>query len=196
MIRRRSILTLSLLVLVAAFSATAADVPDAAKAGVKAPDLKKLDAAEEVEGAGKKPAPKGKPGAVKASPLKPGAAKPAAAKPDPIMALPDWVTPLPGFQPGPGGRKWTEDDVEKWEINGTAPGEPREVAENWVKAAKEHFRDVTTNEATVNGALTITASAKYLKEEQLEHKVELEVKPGKGGKASAVKLTYSIGGEP
>ena len=147
MIRRRSILTLSLLVLVAAFSATAADVPDAAKAGVKAPDLKKLDAAEEVEGAGKKPAPKGKPGAVKASPLKPGAAKPAAAKPDPIMALPDWVTPLPGFQPGPGGRKWTEDDVEKWEINGTAPGEPREVAENWVKAAKEHFRDVTTNEA-------------------------------------------------
>lgn len=204
-------LTLSLLAALAtAFSAAAADDLDpetraaleaarkaSEKAGVKTPDLKKLmEEADEADAAEKKPVAKGKPGAVKAAPLKPAAAKPATEKPEPLKALPDWVTPLPGFQLAPGGKRWTEDEVEKGEISGTVPGAPREVAEGWAKAAKEHFRGVTTNDVTVNGALTMTVFATYLKEELLEHKVELEIKPGKGGKTSAVKLTYSIGGEP
>lgn len=200
------VFTLSLLAALAtAFPAAAADDLDpetraafeaarqaAEKAGVKLPDLKKLmEEADAADAADKKPVAKGK----AAAKDKAGAAK-APAKPEPLKALPAWITPLAGFQAAPGGKKWTEDEVEKGEISGTAPGAPREVAESWAKAAKEHFRGVTTNDVTINGALTMTIFATYLKEEQLEHRVELEIKPGKGGKTSAVKLSYSIGGEP
>ncbi len=184
----------------AAFSIQAADLDAetkaaleaARKAGVQLPDLKKLmEEADAEDAVDKKPGGKDKPAAKD----KAGGAN-AAANQEALKVLPAWITPLPGFKPAPGGKKWTESDVEKGEISGSVPGAAREVAESWAKAAKEHFRGVTTNAVTVNGALTMTIFATYLNEEQLEHKVELEIKPGKGGKTGAVKLSYSIGGEP
>jgi hypothetical protein len=114
----------------------------------------------------------------------------------PLKALPDWIPPITGLKLAPDGKKWTEEEVEHGALSGTVPGAPREVAEAWRVAAKEVFRDVTINDTTINGALTVTVFATYLKEEQLEHKVELELRPAKGGKTSEVKLTYTIGGEP
>ena len=166
----------------------------AEKAGVKMPDVRKMiEDAEAEDAAEKKADAKGKPDAGK--PAAP-ATKMATQKPEPLKALPDWITPLPDFKPAHGGRRWAEEGVEKGELTGSVPGAPRDVAAAWAKAAKEHFRGVTTNDVMINGALTMTVFATYLKEEQLEHRVELELKPAKAGKTTTVKFNYSIGGEP
>ena len=155
----------------------------AEKAGVKMPDIKKLmEETDEPSTPEKKKSGKDKASAAKAS----------TEKSEPLKALPVWVTPIPGFQPAPGGKKWREDGAEKGEISGTVPGAPREVAESWAKAAKEKFRGVTTNTMTINGALTLTVFASYLKDEEVEHEVEFELKPGKGGKTSEVTVNYTI----
>ncbi len=168
----------------------------AEKAGVKMPAIKKLmDEAEAEDAAEKKPAVKGKAAAGKPEAPAPAPTM-ATEKPQPLKALPDWITPLPDFKPAHGGRRWAEEGVEKGELTGTVPGAPRDVAATWAAAAKEHFRGVTTNDVMINGALTMTVFATYLKEEHLEHRVELELKPAKGGKTTAVKFNYSIGGEP
>ena len=184
--------TLSLLAaLTATFSAAAADTLDpearaaieaarkmAEKAGVKTPDLKKLmaedaDEKDEKDDADKKP-------------------KGPTTKPSPLTALPAWVTPIPGFKPAPGGTRWIEDGVEHGTISGTVAAAPRDLAEQWKNAAKEKFSSVAINDATINGALTVTVFAAYLREEQVEHKAELELKPAKGGKTSQAKISYTV----
>ena len=174
--------------LTTAFSAAAADDLDpearaaieaarkmAEKAGVKVPDLKKLMAedADEKDDTAKKP-------------------KGVTTKPSPLTALPAWVTPIPGFKPAPGGTRWIEDGVEHGTMSGTVAGTTREVGEQWKTAAKEKFSSTTTNDMTINGALTVIVFAAYLKDEQVEHKVELELKPSKGGKYSQAKVSYTI----
>lgn len=156
----------------------------AEKAGMQVPDLKKMMEEDEDE-APKKPTAKEKTPAAKKDPAK-----------APLTAWPDWIPAVPGFKMAPGGKKWTEEDVENGLLTGTVAGAPRDIAEAWKNAAKEAFRSVSTNDQTINGALTVTVTALYLKEEQLEHKAELELKPSKGGKTTEVKLTYTIGGEP
>jgi hypothetical protein len=160
----------------------------AEKAGVQVPDLKKLMEDDEEE-----KTPAGKKGATATEKTAP--AKAANTKPEPLKAPPAWVTPLAGFQQAPGGKRWVEGGVEKGEVTGTAPGAPRELAANWAKAAKESFYGVSTNDATINGALTITIFATHLRNADVDHRVELELQPGKGGKTSNVKLTYAIGTE-
>jgi hypothetical protein len=57
-------------------------------------------------------------------------------------------------------------------------------------------RDVTTNDVTVNGKLTMTVFVSDGNGEKEEHKIELELKPTAGGQSSNATLTYSQPARP
>ncbi|MEA3188044.1 MAG: hypothetical protein QOD99_1874 [Chthoniobacter sp.] len=117
--------------------------------------------------------------------------KPAGptTKPEPLTALPPWIPPVPGFKPESGSKHWMEKGIEKGELRGVIAGAPRAVATKYHDSVKatEKF-NVTVNDVTINDTLTMTVS---LTARDSERKVELELKPTKGGKASAALLTYT-----
>jgi hypothetical protein len=120
-----------------------------------------------------------------------GGAKVAPTAKEPLDALPSWIPAVPGFRSSAPGSRWTEDGMAKGEMSGIAPGKARELAEEYAQLARPKFRGVTTNDVTINGALTMTVFISNLVDEQAEHRAEVEIKPAADGKDCEVTVNYS-----
>jgi hypothetical protein len=99
---------------------------NAAKMGVKMPDIDKMIAESAEDDAAAK---------------KEVANKAAPTKQEPLASLPAWIPPMDGFQSTAGsGQHWIDNEgKEQGTMRGTVAGDPHAVFKKWEQSAKTKF---------------------------------------------------------
>jgi hypothetical protein len=149
----------------------------AAKAGIKVPDAAKqlpMDLDEDEKES-------------KAEEKKSVVHSPAVTLP--LTKLPDWIPPVPDFQPNPNAVKKQEDGVETGKLTGVSSAPPEAIAEAWHEASTKTKAGFGQTDSNINGKKSIRVNFYDVNSFFGGGKVELLLEPGKKTK---VEINYEV----